>query len=103
MACKALKKRVNNWALRPNLMDYLQTCAVFSWWDIKVELDGLPDRNGLNIAHEAVDRHADGGSGNHPALRWLGRDGAVLDLTCITGELGLPTGDTSTTETDAWR
>jgi acetyl-CoA synthetase len=35
----------------------------------------------LNIAHEAVDRHADGSRAGHLAIRWLGKDGKVLDFT----------------------
>ena len=36
---------------------------------------------GLNIAHEAVDRHAAGPGRNHLALRWLGKRGEVRDFT----------------------
>jgi acetyl-CoA synthetase len=35
----------------------------------------------LNIAHEAVDRHATGAAGNRVALRWLGRDGSQRDFS----------------------
>jgi acetyl-CoA synthetase len=48
---------------------------------VRNELDGLPDGKGLNIAYEAVDRHANGPRRGHLALRWLGRDGAVGDFT----------------------
>lgn len=44
--------------LAPNLGDYEKTCADFSWTKARLELDGLPDGKGLNIAHEAIDRHA---------------------------------------------
>ncbi|MBI2290153.1 MAG: acetate--CoA ligase, partial [Betaproteobacteria bacterium] len=44
-------------------------------------LDGLPHGGGLNIAHEAVDRHAQGSRADHLALRWLGKSGAVRDFT----------------------
>jgi acetyl-CoA synthetase len=59
----------------PNLTDYAAACATFSWTDARAALDGLPGRGGLNIAHEAVDRHAAGGRAGHVALRFLGRDG----------------------------
>src|SRR5208337_4022809 len=36
---------------------------------------------GLNIAYEAVDRHAAGPRGGHLALRWLGRRGETRDFT----------------------
>jgi acetyl-CoA synthetase len=55
--------------------------AHFSWEDIRRELEGLPGGKGLNIAHEAVDRHADGPLRDHVALRWLGSEGATRDFT----------------------
>jgi acetyl-CoA synthetase len=57
-----------------NLGDYAARCAAFSWADARALLDGLPD-GGLNIAHEAVIRHARGASADHVALLWLGRHG----------------------------
>jgi hypothetical protein len=42
----------------PNLADYDQARADFTWEAARAELDGLPGGRGLNIAHEAVDRHA---------------------------------------------
>ncbi|MCS7007584.1 MAG: acetate--CoA ligase [Thermoleophilia bacterium] len=47
----------------------------------RAELDGLPGGRGLNIAYEAVDRHARGARANHVALRWLGRRGETRELT----------------------
>jgi acetyl-CoA synthetase len=49
------------------------------WATARAELDGLPEGRGLNIAHEAVDRHAAGPRGSHPAVRWLHRDGRVTE------------------------
>ena len=43
-------------------------------------LSGLPG-GGINIAHEAVDRHAAGARAGHLALRWLGKDGSRRDFT----------------------
>ena len=40
-----------------------------------MELDGLPGGKGLNIAHEAVDRHASGARADQLALRCLGKRG----------------------------
>ena len=65
----------------PNLADYETAVARFSWDDARDELDGLPDGNGLNIAHEAVDRHARGARAEHVALRCIGKDGAARDIT----------------------
>jgi acetyl-CoA synthetase len=35
----------------------------------------------MNIAHEAIDRHADGDTGHRVAIRWLGRHGDIEDYT----------------------
>jgi acetyl-CoA synthetase len=64
----------------PNLADYDRVCAAFTWQAARAELDGLPG-GGLNIAYEAVDRHVAHGRGERLALRWLGKDGAVVDLS----------------------
>jgi acetyl-CoA synthetase len=48
---------------------------------VRRELSGLPGGRSLNIAHEAIDRHASGPRRQHLALRWLGRDGTVNDFT----------------------
>jgi acetyl-CoA synthetase len=68
-------------AVRPNLLDYDSVRATFSWEAIRGELAGLPGGRGLNIAYEAVDRHAAGPRRDHLAIRWLGRGGAVRDFS----------------------
>jgi acetyl-CoA synthetase len=55
--------------------------APSAWDAARRALDGLPGGRGLNIAHEAVDRHADGPLADHVALRWLRRDGTVTEAT----------------------
>jgi len=67
-------------AVRPNLRDYAAFCSDFSWDAARRELDGLPS-GGLNIAYEAVDRHATGKRQDHIALRWLGKNDAVQDFS----------------------
>ena len=59
----------------PNVVDYESARAGFSWDAARRALDGLPGGRGLNIAHEAVDRHAAGASRDRVAVRWLRRDG----------------------------
>jgi acetyl-CoA synthetase len=61
----------------PNLRDYARDAAGFSWEAARAELDGLPRGRGLNIAHEAVDRHAARESGAKIALRCLAKRGAT--------------------------
>lgn len=66
---------------RPNLVDYDAMRADFDWAKARCRLDGLPEARGLNIAHEAVDRHANGFRADRVALRWIGKSGARRDLT----------------------
>jgi acetyl-CoA synthetase len=68
-------------AIAPNLDDYARVCATFSWAAARADLDGLPAGRGLNIGHEAIDRHAAGARGDRLAIRWLGKSGEVRDYT----------------------
>jgi acetyl-CoA synthetase len=63
-----------------NLLDYEQYARTFSWAQARALLGGLPG-GGLNIAHEAVDRHLLEGRGDKLALRWIGRDDRIRDFT----------------------
>ena len=65
----------------PHLLDHAATCAAFSWEAARDGLDGLPGGAGLNIAHEAVDRHVLHGRGDRVALRWIGKTGQRRELT----------------------
>jgi acetyl-CoA synthetase len=65
----------------PNLADYDTAYRTFSWDAARKELSGLPGGRGLNIAHEAVDRHAHGPLSGHVALRCIGKDDRVRDIT----------------------
>jgi len=67
----------------PNLTDYAAAAASFTWSEARAELDGLPGGKGLNIAHEAVDRHISGARAAAVALRLLGKDpsGPSRDIT----------------------
>ena len=81
MVWKPIEKPKGGWVVVPNLLDYERTRGEFSWESIQSELNGLPRGRGLNIAHEAVDRHAAGERRNHLALRWLSKQGVVRDFT----------------------
>ncbi|MDX2454097.1 acetate--CoA ligase [Desulfosarcina sp.] len=81
MSRAPIKKSSKSWRVKPHLLDYEKACAGFTWEKIRHELDGLPGGLGLNIAHEAVDRHTNGPRRDQPAIRWLGQDGTILDLT----------------------
>ncbi len=64
-----------------NLADYQKIRSTFTWEAARALLDGLPEGRGLNIAHEAVDRHADGRRADRHALRWIGRAGGRRNLS----------------------
>ncbi len=81
VASHTIEKSAQDWAVTPNLTNYEQSRRVFSWEEAQKELDGLPKGQGLNIAHEAVDRHAQGVLRNHLAFRWLGKNGEVEDYS----------------------
>ena len=58
-----------------NLAAYDRAVREFSWQAASTELEGLPGGRGINIAHEAVDRHAAGPRAAVTALRCIARDG----------------------------
>jgi acetyl-CoA synthetase len=50
------------------------------WEEARRELEGLAG-GGLNIAHEALDRHARGPLAERVAIRWLATSGAKRDFS----------------------
>ena len=81
MTTNIISKSPLNLRVAPNLGDYAQTYAGFSWEIAAQNLAQLPEGRGINIAHAAVDQHAQGSRAGHLALRWLGRAGAVQDFS----------------------
>ncbi len=81
MAWQPIIKSRRDWEVVPHLHDYHAVLSAFSWEQARRELDSLPDHRGLNIAHEAVTRHAGGPRADHLALRWLRKNGAVKDYS----------------------
>ena len=79
MEWEQIRKRPEDFACA-NLQNYERCVGTFSWAQARGLLDGLPG-GGLNIAHEAVDRHVLAGRGSKLALRWIGRDDAVRDFS----------------------
>jgi acetyl-CoA synthetase len=65
-----IRKTASDLRVPPNLADYAATRAAFSWEAVRAELCGLPG-GGLNIAHEAVERHAQGARRDRTAFRFL--------------------------------
>ena len=64
----------------PNMPDYDRARAKFSWETARSSLAGLPG-GGLNIAYEAVDRHAAGALADTVALRFLSKRRAEVKYT----------------------
>ena len=64
-----------------NLADYDQAVREFTWDRARAQLDGLPGGRGLNIAHEAVDRHTTGPRRDAVALRCIAKDDSITDIT----------------------
>ncbi|MFO7635308.1 MAG: AMP-binding protein, partial [Caldilinea sp.] len=83
MEWEPIRKSLDSLQVQPNLVSYEQVCHDFAWEDVRRELEGLPKGQGINIAHEAVDRHANSTRRDHLALRWLGKDGTVQDFTYV--------------------
>ncbi|MBL8823211.1 MAG: acetate--CoA ligase [Planctomycetia bacterium] len=80
MHWQPIQKKKMASGLLPNLPDYDQVRASFSWDKARCEITGLPD-GGINIAYEAVDRHATGSRRDHVAIRWLGKSGDTQEIT----------------------
>jgi acetyl-CoA synthetase len=76
----AITKRVEDLPVPPQLVDYAAARAGFSWAAERAALSGLP-AGGLNIAHEAVDRHAAGDRRDHVALRFIDAREQRFDVT----------------------
>jgi len=79
MVWERIRKRPEDYA-GANLQEYEGYAKQFAWAQARALLDGLPG-GGLNIAHEAVDRHVLAGRGNKLALRWIGRDDRIHDFS----------------------
>ena len=64
----------------PCLTDYDKARREFTWEQARALLEGLPG-GALNIAHEAVDRHAQDPAGDRLAIRFLAQGAVPQDLT----------------------
>ena len=81
METQTLHKAAPAGGVPANLIDYDRTVAEFSWAKAQTWLDGLPGGQGVNIAHEAVDRHLLHGRGDKIAIRWIGKSGERQELS----------------------
>ena len=79
MSYEPIRKDSESFKVRPNLAEYVQGCRKFRWESICQEL--AVSSGSLNIAQEAVVRHASGPLAGHLAIRWIGKEGRVVDFT----------------------
>jgi acetyl-CoA synthetase len=68
------KPRPEEMGVRPNIADYDRARMELDWKDIEPELDGLPG-GGLNMAHEAIDRHCLTDRKDKVAMYWESEHG----------------------------
>ena len=68
-------------SIEHHLLDYEKVQSSFSWDEIAKELNGLPHGKGLNIAYEAIDRHAQTHLKDTVALRFIRKDRSFQDVT----------------------
>lgn len=64
-----------------NLTDYEKERTSFSWEAVSRELNLVPEGPGNNIAHLAIDRHAEGTLKDRIAFRFIQKDKTNLDYT----------------------
>ncbi len=81
MQVASIRKNTGALAVQPNLLHYEQVRDGFSWEALRLELAAASVPHAMNMAYQAVDRHAAGPLGNRPALRWLSPDGTSRDFS----------------------
>jgi acetyl-CoA synthetase len=77
---QVISKPPQAFAVAPNLMGDEGQRAPFSWAAMRSALSGLPG-GGLNLAYEAVDRHAHGARADRTALRFIDSNGGSRALS----------------------
>ncbi len=75
-----IRKTARDLRVQPHLADYAAECQRFRWDAERDRMGGLPG-GGINMAFEAVDRHAQGARRAQVALRFVGRNVPALDLS----------------------
>ena len=70
----------SSFPVSPNLGDWAAARSSTGWPEIEKELDWLPG-GGLNLAHEAIDRHCLHGNADKLAMIWEGKSGESESYT----------------------
>lgn len=81
MRDKIIRKIKQDKLFPPNLLDYAEFSSSFTWQSASSQLDGLPNKQGLNIAYEAVDRQIVHGKAEKIALRFIRKSNEIQDIT----------------------
>lgn len=76
-----LSEIIHTTDVAPNLKEYESLRHSFKWKDEQKLLDSQAEKAGLNIACEAVERHAKGKLKNNVALRCIQKDKTTKDFT----------------------
>ena len=76
-----IEKHLQENQAAPNMRDYDQERAAFSWEAARERLAGLPEDRGLNIGYEALGRHVAEGHGDQNAIIWLGKKGERVEIS----------------------
>ena len=74
------KPKLEDIRVRPNIGEYHDSVGSFAWQQMRNELDGLPG-GGLNLAYEAIDRHAKSDKRDQVAMYWEGAGGEEEQYT----------------------
>jgi acetyl-CoA synthetase len=80
MNCRSGHRRAQRSEPAGNFDKRGEQCEPFRWAQARNDLDGLPS-GGLNMAHEALDRHVLAGHGARLAMRFIARDWAHADVS----------------------
>ena len=75
-----IRKTAQDLRVSPHLADSEAERKSFTWSEARHALAGLPG-GGLNMAFEAVDRHASGALRDKVAMRFVSRNSPALDLS----------------------
>ncbi len=77
MGAEAIHKpALDQFSVQPIIGDYEETCKDFDWETAKDALDWFERDQSINIAHNCIDRHANGKLADKVGLHWIGGDGS---------------------------
>jgi acetyl-CoA synthetase len=75
-----IKPPLFQFTVQPTITEYQALTKSFRWEEAEKELSWLPG-GALNLAHEAIDRHARGSNASKLAMLWEGKNGETESYT----------------------